>query len=335
MRISIAGLIWVVLLGWMTYTLVKPSDSTSKSAALESSKASEYTRHITSNNTIAVVDVQGVILSRGAAPSFMQAVASFGTPLREAIEAAADETKVRGILVRLSTPGGTPYGSDEIRRGIAYARSKGKPVYAFVADMSASGGVMAMVAANKIYATRESIVGSIGVRAGSLYQYEHVTSLQDGNSRVTASAITSTPIYRGRGKTLGDPMHPHDPEALRLFNKFIDTSYEEFVNVVVDGRNMTPQAVRDFGARVVLGEEAKMLGLVDEIGTEREARAALSAHAKCPTNGCEFVTLKTRGVKNLLQELLESSYTMFAPHLAHEALARELRASQVLYLHTF
>jgi protease-4 len=242
-----------------------------------------------------IVDVAGPILNEARSVSpFARSFATFGGDLGEALKSVArQKKKVGAVIVRLSTPGGTVTGSDGIARGIEACNAAGIPTYAYVSDMSASGGVWAMVAAKTIVAHPDALLGSIGVRGPQLFTYEDVTEMGGGfGNRVSAKSISAETISEGKGKTLGDPFSKPDPEALQRFKDLIKVSYDRFVNHVARYRGIDALVLKNLGAAIISAQDAHEIKLIDHVGDFDVVRAMVTKQLKCTWEECTLVHLR-------------------------------------------
>lgn len=215
------------------------------------STSSDETSMVAEDEITALVDIKGVIMD-GA-----EAGADFVVPgLRKAFK----NEKTKGIILRINSPGGSPvqagYINDEIRR--LKAEYKDIPVYAVVADICASGGYYIAVAADKIYADKASIVGSIGVRMDNFGFVEAMQKVGVERRLYTA----------GANKGLLDPFLPENSEQVSHINNMLDVTHQQFIQVVKDGRGDRLQDKPEiFSGLFWTGETAVELGLVDGLGS--------------------------------------------------------------------
>tara|TARA_Y100001968_G_scaffold299276_1_gene309778 strand:+ start:17 stop:826 length:810 start_codon:yes stop_codon:yes gene_type:complete len=174
-----------------------------------------------------------------------------------------EEREFPALLLRIDSPGGTVGDSQEIHSALLRLREKGCHVVASFGNISASGGVYIGVGAEKIVANPGTITGSIGV----ILRGNNLSKLLD---RI---GIRFETIKSGTYKDILSPDRALTAEEKELLQSLIDSSYEQFVNAVAKGRNLSNDAVRSFAdGRVFTGAQAKDLGLVDELGDEDEAR---------------------------------------------------------------
>ena len=238
-----------------------------------------YIPFIGGKDAILVLDVNGPILDDPrTAPPYLRKSASFGAELYDALEAAANNATIRGVVMKYATPGGTPSGSDLIARGIELCRQK-KPVYVHVSPLSASGGVWSMISADRIVAAPESYVGSIGVVGPSLVRYKDFTEIGEGGlfgGHVRAKQVTVETMSRGTGKNFGNPFSDVDEATRKHYNRFLDRMYSRFVHRVAQLRKLTPETVRAMGAFVFDAGEALERGLIDGVGSFSDTVAQLA-----------------------------------------------------------
>ncbi|MDH3692394.1 MAG: S49 family peptidase [Gammaproteobacteria bacterium] len=199
----------------------------------------------------ALVDVQGVIAANGDVTA---------DTVTAGLQAAFENDNAAGVIVRINSPGGSPvqagYINDEIQR--LRMQHPDRPIYAVVSDICASGGYYVAVAADKIFANRASIVGSIGV-------------LMDGFGFVGTMeklGVERRLIIAGEHKAMLDPFSPEDSVGAEHAQKLVDKVHQQFIKVVREGRgNRLVDREDIFSGLFWTGEEALELGLVDEMGS--------------------------------------------------------------------
>ena len=185
------------------------------------------------------------------------------------------------LLLRIDSPGGTVGDSQEIHAALLRLREKGCRVVASFGNISASGGVYVGVAAEKIVSNPGTITGSIGV----ILRGNNLSRLLE---RI---GIQFETVKSGTYKDILSPDRGLSPEERQLLQALIDSSYNQFVEAVAAGRQLSQDDVRAFAdGRVFSGAQAKALGLVDELGDEEHARA-LAAQLADLDDDCKPVTL--------------------------------------------
>ncbi len=174
-----------------------------------------------------------------------------------ALRQATDDDKVKAVVMRVNSPGGSAVASESIWRAVANARRAGKPVVVSMGDVAGSGGYYIACGADKIVAQPGTLTGSIGVVSGKL-----VTS--DTLARVGFNAGESV---RGRNGTWWSAGYDYDEEGWQRLQAFLDDIYVEFRSRVSDGRGMSLDEVTEVAkGRVWLGSQAAANGLVDALG---------------------------------------------------------------------
>ncbi len=177
--------------------------------------------------------------------------------LTESREGIYKKDRVKALLLNINTPGGTVVDSDGIYRAIlAYKERYKVPVFAFVDGLCASGGMYVASAADKVYASDVSLIGSVGVLSPSFMNFVGLME------KVGVSALT---ISAGKGKDDLNPLRKWRPDESDSFRKIIDYFYDHFVNIVVEGRPEVSRSklVDEYGAKVFPATKAKEIGFVD------------------------------------------------------------------------
>ncbi|HRO64695.1 MAG TPA: signal peptide peptidase SppA, partial [Candidatus Dojkabacteria bacterium] len=163
----------------------------------------------------------------------------------------------------VDSPGGDVYASKLIYNKIVEFKETGKPVVAFMQDIAASGGYMVSAPADQIVASEVTVTGSIGVIA-SYVDYEELFD-KVGLEQVN---IVNT---EGKNKA-GEDLKDKESEAYILYQGILDDIYDEFIEIVADGRGMTKEEVIELAdGRVYTGTQAIENGLIDELGEDKEA----------------------------------------------------------------
>ncbi|NCA68607.1 MAG: S49 family peptidase [Sphingobacteriia bacterium] len=209
-----------------------------------------------SEDHTAVIDIKGVI-----APETDASADRVITALRKAFET----DQVKGIVLRINSPGGSPVQAGYIHDEIVRLKAKYKkdkdaemPVHAVATDVCASAGYYIAVAADAIHVDKASLVGSIGVRIGSFGFDEAIKSLGIERRLLTA----------GENKGILDPFSPLPPEQRIFVQAVLDDLHGQFIEVVRAGRGDRLDAGEEvFSGLFWSGEEALELGLVDALGS--------------------------------------------------------------------
>jgi len=232
------------------------------------------------------IPVTGVILGEELEPAgfFGLPGVVYGYEVREKLRKAAEDSDIAGVILEFETPGGTIFGSRAIAAGIEEYRAKtGKPVVAFVAGLSASGGMYAMAPADLILADYGSLVGSIGVTMGAVEYWDGIFATEGGilgGGVTTRNGIIFQPITAGRSKDVGAPYRPLTEQEKAELQRGVENEYAEFVRYVAAKREIPEATIRDrIGAMVYDNATAQELGLIDGTADRPEAYARAAALA--------------------------------------------------------
>ncbi len=183
-------------------------------------------------------------------------------PVVRKIERLKRDRSVKALVVRVDSPGGSVGASQEIYRAIERFRSEGKPVVVSMGNVAASGAYYLSVPADYIFANPGTITGSIGVVV------QHVT-YKDLLEKV---GIKATVIKTGKFKDTLNPFRDLTPEEKKYLKETITDAYEQFLEAILKYRNIDEKKLREIAdGRVLTGEKAKELGLVDGIGGIEDA----------------------------------------------------------------
>jgi len=182
------------------------------------------------------------------------------------IKKAREDRNVAGVIIRINSGGGSAYASDLIAREVKLCREAGKPVVVSMGGAAASGGYYIAAYADRIIAEPTTITGSIGV-TGLLPNF---TRLFD------KIGVRWYSLKRGENADLLAIYRPVEEKEVELLRGYIEHNYEQFVNVVAEGREMSYDQVHEIAqGRVWTGTRAKELGLIDELGGMKEAVEAI------------------------------------------------------------
>jgi protease IV len=232
---------------------------------------------------VLVVPVEGPILANGGGLGPFGGLVAGGDDLKRLLIDAANDDRVRAVVIEVNTPGGSITGSISITDGIQAVQAAGKPVVVYVSELSASGGVWAMAPADTIVASPGALVGSIGVIFGPLRTYTDVVAIDDGllgGGVQTTGGIDEFYVSAGTGKDIGNPFRPLTDEEQASLQEATDRFYELFVGHVATNRDIPEDVVRqELGAFIFEASRAAELGLVDRLGDRDDAweQAAASA----------------------------------------------------------
>lgn len=174
--------------------------------------------------------------------------------IQKELAIAEKSDDIKGVVIRVNSPGGSALASDIIYNSI---KNMTKPVYISMGGVAASGGYYISAAGDKIYADKETLTGSIGV----------ITMIPNISELLKKAEINYSVISKGKYSDMGSLVRDLTEDEKDKIRASSLKVYEEFVDRVAEGRNMTREEVlKSAEGRVWLGEEAKEIGLVDEIG---------------------------------------------------------------------
>ncbi len=178
------------------------------------------------------------------------------------IKRYADDSGMKAVVVRIDSPGGAVAPSQEIYDELRRLSDAEKVVVCSLGSVAASGGLYVAVGCDRIVAEPGTLTGSIGV----IGELPNVKGLAD---KVGVKVET---VKSGRLKDVGNPFRDMTPEDRAFFQQLLDQVHRQFIEAVADGRNLDPDEVRKFAdGRVLTGEQAQQLGLVDALGNFNDA----------------------------------------------------------------
>jgi protease-4 len=174
-----------------------------------------------------------------------------------AIRAAVADKDVKAILFRVDSPGGSYVASDTIWREVMNSRKAGKPVIVSMGDLAGSGGYFVAMGADKIVAQPGTITASIGVLGGKVLTSGFFDKI----------GLSWDEVHNGANATMFTGLQDYTPAEWQRFQSWLDRVYVDFTNKVADGRRLPKERVLEIAkGRIWSGEDAKALGLVDELG---------------------------------------------------------------------
>jgi protease-4 len=197
---------------------------------------------IVGGEKVAVIELAGVIED--------------ATDVLKALYEEARDKDTKAIVLRVDSPGGAVAPSEEVYNAIKRLKAE-KPIVVSMGSLAASGGLYSSLAASKIFCQPGTQTGSIGV----IMQIPNFSSIAD---KVGFSMVT---VKSGALKDAGNQFRPMTDEERKFLEDTAQKVHAQFIKAVADGRNIPEEKVRQFAdGRVILGSQAKELGLVDEFG---------------------------------------------------------------------
>lgn len=232
------------------------------------------------DNCIALVNISGPIMDPASTLAWIGKI--------------GNTTGVKGILLRVDSPGGGAAASQEIYAALARLGKK-MPIAVSMGSMAASGGLMVSMAGHRIYANPSTVTGSIGVRMD-------IPQLQGlmGKIGVGQETLVTAPYKNAASYT-----RPLSPEDRAYLEKVLMNMHEQFVGIVAKGRNMSLEKAKELASgKIFTGEQALGLGLIDELGGQHEALAWLASKTGVPRSN-KLLKKKAKN-RNILESLLET-----------------------------
>ncbi|KQL32607.1 MULTISPECIES: signal peptide peptidase SppA [Bacillaceae] len=210
------------------------------------------------NERVALLTVNGVIQDTGSTGSLFATETYNHQFFLEQLEQAKTDESVKAIVLQVNSPGGGVVESAQIYKEIREIQEEaGKPVYVSMGSMAASGGYYISASADKIFVNKETITGSIGV----IMQSVNYGKLAE------KYGVEFVTIKSGPYKDIMSPSREMTEEERELLQVMLNDSYEDFVDIIEQGRNMTEAEVKKVAdGRIVNGRQAVEAGLADEIG---------------------------------------------------------------------
>src|SRR5512139_337458 len=191
---------------------------------------------------IAIVEVRGVITQSAG--------------VIEELQQYVEDEGVKGIILRIDSPGGGVGPAQEIYREIIKIKPK-KKVVTSMGSVAASGGYYIACASDRIVANPGTITGSIGV----IMQFSNLEEL------LKKIGVKGVVLKSGEHKDIGSPFREMTPEEKRIMQEVLDNVHQQFIQAVSEGRKLERSKVAQIAdGRILTGEQAKSLGLVDQLG---------------------------------------------------------------------
>lgn len=248
----------------------------------------------TKGSRIAVLFAEGEITEEIIKKPFDTDGSSITQELAEEIKAAANDDDIKAVVLRVNSPGGSAFTSEQIWKQVVDLKAK-KPIVVSMGDVAASGGYYIACAANSIVAEHTTLTGSIGI-FGMFPNFAGVAKKIGVNMDV---------VQTSKYADLGNTLAPMTVEDRALIQRYIEQGYDLFLTRVSEGRNRTKAQIDSIAqGRVWLGDKALALGLVDELGGLDTAIKRAATLAQLGSNySIEYGKTK----RNFFEELLSSS----------------------------
>ena len=241
-------------------TVLRHMTGTKKYTLLSTSKMATVKRpEHTADHRIAVVYAEGEIIDEGS-----QGISE--TKMLKTLKKIAKNDKVRAVVLRVNSPGGSANASEQIWHALRLLQQKGLPIVVSMSDMAASGGYYISCMGDYIFAHPNTLTGSIGI-------FGMVPCWNDLRDKVGLD-IDGVKTNRHSDITTDMMLEGMDADEQALMQSMVDRGYDLFTSRCAEGRKMQQDEIKRIGeGRVWLGQDALRLGLVDELGSMNDAIA--------------------------------------------------------------
>lgn len=228
-------------------------------ASLDIESSENIIQKGSSSEKIAVIKIYGPITTIPETGLFSEATDSMVDATIKKLDKAMSDNNVQAIILDINSPGGEVYGTELIANKIDEIKTEGIFVVALLRDTAASGGYYIAAKADNIIASHTTVTGSIGV----FFQLQDLEGLYEKLGIKTYYVVNS----EGDLKVVRGELEDKDSKAYQVLQSIADDTYDQFVSVIAEGRNMSRnEVIKIADGRVYSGLQAKELGLVDELG---------------------------------------------------------------------
>lgn len=219
-------------------------------------------------------DGVGVIVAAGEISDGTEPAGKIGgLSTADLVRQARNDASVKALVLRVDSPGGSAFGSELVRRELELTRAAGKPVVVSMGDLAASGGYWIAMAADEVIADPATITGSIGV-------FALLPRFDQAAEKLGVHTAGNPTTWLG-GAT--DPLRPLEPRFAEYVQSTVGHIYTDFTRLAAQARKTTPDKIDAVAqGRVWTGAQALERGLIDRVGSYRDALQAAAARAKLP-----------------------------------------------------
>lgn len=243
---------------------------------------------------VAIVVAQGSIVDGEPGPGMVGGVSTSAL-----IRRAREDDDVKALVLRIDSPGGGVFPSEQIRREVELTRRAGKPVVASMGDVAASGGYWIAMNADRIYADPATITGSIGVFGLWFNAPETMAMLGLNTDGVRTTDIAG----------MFDPTRPYDPRVGEVIQAYVDNTYDQFIDKVAVARGSSREAIDAVArGRVWSGAQAHERQLIDTLGGLTDAIAEARRLAGLPDDAAfNYIEPELTGFERFMQSVAGSA----------------------------
>ncbi len=246
-----------------------------------------------SGNIIAVYYATGEIVQESTSTAFNQEEQIVGVKVIKDLKKLADDEDVKAVVLRVNSPGGSAYASEQIWHQVMNIKAK-KPIIVSMSGVAASGGYYISCAADWIVAEPNTITGSIGIFG----MFPEASELMEQKLGLHTSTVKTNAC-----SDFGDVTRPLTEGERNIMQNYVNRGYELFTKRCADGRKMKQDAIKAIGeGRIWTGKHAKTIGLVDQLGGLDEAIAVAKKKAKVESYTLKSYPEEGGFLENLLNE---------------------------------
>ncbi|MEC4724110.1 signal peptide peptidase SppA [Shewanella sp. D64] len=260
-------------------------------------------------------DTVGIVIAKGTILNGNQPAGSIGgESTSELLRKARFDDNVKAVVLRVDSPGGSAFASEQIRQEVLALKTAGKPVVVSMGSYAASGGYWISASADYIYATPTTLTGSIGI-------FGMVTTFEDSLSSIGVHTDgVATSQWAGVSVTKG-----LTPEIKDVIQRHIERGYRDFISLVATEREMSFDDVDNIAqGRVWSGKKAVTLGLVDELGDLKQAVAKAAEMAQLDDFDSEIIEQELTPQELFIQEMLASAAMYLPQSASHSSVLEQL-----------
>ena len=223
----------------------------------------------------------------------------------------ADNDKIKAVVLRINSPGGSAYGSEQIWKAVSVVKSK-KPIVVSMGDYAASGGYYIACNTDKIFAQPTTLTGSIGIFG----IFPNIGGLTD------KLGIKFDNVKTNKYSDFGATYRPMNTEERTILQRYINNGYELFTKRCAEGRNMNIDSLKAIAeGRIYSGTDAMRLGLVDEMGGLEEAITFAAKKA----NISDYTIKYYPSVKSLIEQISDIFSTSVEERIVKSQLGENYR----------
>ncbi|WP_372941051.1 signal peptide peptidase SppA [Shewanella sp.] len=261
------------------------------------------------SDSVAVIVAKGNILN-GSQPAGQIG----GESTSELLMKARFDPVVKAVVLRVDSPGGSAFASEQIRQEVLALKAAGKPVVVSMGSLAASGGYWISASADYIVATPTTLTGSIGI-FGMFATFEQA---------LTHIGVTSDGVATSDWAGLS-PARELSPQVAAVIQRHIERGYHEFISLVAQERHMTLEQVDNIAqGRVWTGKRALTLGLVDELGDMDVALSKAAELANMDKYDVKLIEQELSAEQKLMQEIFNATASYMPSSFSHNTMVEKM-----------